>query len=115
MDKKNPPTEAVIHVPPFPAPPVLKQSCDTALQSAFHSQNWPVVVNLAKQRYKSTQDPYYLVSKVKFARVLLTWFSSATIYRLYNLRRSIRITNGHSIRSFGIVTAPGRVVVRSTT
>jgi hypothetical protein len=50
------------YVPPVGSRPMIKQSCDMQLQSAFQEENWPLVLNLAKQRYKSTKDGYYLVS-----------------------------------------------------
>ncbi|RYP17652.1 hypothetical protein DL767_009978 [Monosporascus sp. MG133] len=52
------------HIAPWVAWPVLKRSCDSALQGAFEERNWPVVISLAKQRYKSTKDPYYLAIEV---------------------------------------------------
>ncbi|RYO77060.1 hypothetical protein DL766_010174 [Monosporascus sp. MC13-8B] len=52
------------HIAPWVAWPVLKRSCDSALQGAFEERNWPIVISLAKQRYKSTKDPYYLAIEV---------------------------------------------------
>ncbi|RYO73881.1 hypothetical protein DL764_011047 [Monosporascus ibericus] len=52
------------HIAPWVVWPVLKRSCDAALQGAFEERNWPVVISLAKQRYKSTKDPYYLAIEV---------------------------------------------------
>ncbi|RYP65647.1 hypothetical protein DL771_008199 [Monosporascus sp. 5C6A] len=52
------------HITPWVAWPVLKRSCDSALQGAFEERNWPIVISLAKQRYKSTKDPYYLAIEV---------------------------------------------------
>ena len=52
--------------PPIPmlvlVRPMLRKNCDAALVTAFHEANWPIAINLAKQRYKSTKDPYYQVS-----------------------------------------------------
>ncbi|RYP46721.1 hypothetical protein DL768_007111 [Monosporascus sp. mg162] len=52
------------HIAPWVAWPALKRSCDSALQGAFEERNWPIVISLAKQRYKSTKDPYYLAVEV---------------------------------------------------
>lgn len=41
--------------------PVLKDSVDVQLQTAFNEGLWPNVVRLAAQRFKTKKDPYYEV------------------------------------------------------
>ncbi|KAK7746159.1 hypothetical protein SLS62_009449 [Diatrype stigma] len=55
-DRRKP----TIQVPPILPQPMPSQKCDATLQTVWHEQNWPLVLNLAKQRYKATKDPYYL-------------------------------------------------------
>lgn len=62
MAENNSP-QPTINVPPLAQRPVLKESCDVAIQTAFHESNWNLAYNLAKQRSKSTKDPYYAVSE----------------------------------------------------
>lgn len=53
-----------IHIPPLPVgAPVIRNNIDASLQAAYHDQRWSTVFSLAKQRYKSTKDTYYAVSK----------------------------------------------------
>lgn len=41
--------------------PVLNDSVDVKLQSAFNDGQWSTVARLAAQRYKMRKDPYYEV------------------------------------------------------
>ena len=54
----------MVTVPPELSVPTLKNSCDATLQSAYYGRNWSTVINLAKQRFKATKDPYYQVSRI---------------------------------------------------
>ncbi|KAI0536665.1 N-acetyltransferase B complex non catalytic subunit-domain-containing protein, partial [Xylaria digitata] len=44
---------------PGPRTVQLKQIVDIQLDRCFHEQQWSIVANLARQRYKSTKDEYY--------------------------------------------------------
>ncbi|KAI0817885.1 N-acetyltransferase B complex non catalytic subunit-domain-containing protein [Xylaria sp. FL0064] len=46
-------------VPPLPRMVQLKHSVDVQLDRSFHEQQWTIVANLARQRYKATKDEYY--------------------------------------------------------
>lgn len=42
--------------------PVLNDSVDVKLQTAFNDGQWAIVARLAAQRYKMKKDPYYEAS-----------------------------------------------------
>lgn len=46
--------------------PRLKNGVDIQLQSAFSEGNWPLVVRLAENRFRSLKDEYYSVSIAPF-------------------------------------------------
>ncbi|RYC65046.1 hypothetical protein CHU98_g1137 [Xylaria longipes] len=54
LDKMMPP-----RIPPAPCLVQLKHTVDIQLERAFHDEQWAVVANLARQRYKATKDDYY--------------------------------------------------------
>ncbi|KAH8900932.1 hypothetical protein GQ53DRAFT_790362 [Thozetella sp. PMI_491] len=39
--------------------PALRQTVDVQLQTAFSDGNWPTVVRLAEQRFRTLKDPYF--------------------------------------------------------
>ncbi|KAI1412506.1 N-acetyltransferase B complex non catalytic subunit-domain-containing protein [Hypoxylon sp. FL1857] len=49
---------------PSPRPVNLKQSVPISLQTIFGEEQWTNAANLARQRYRSTKDPYYLAVEV---------------------------------------------------
>lgn len=51
--------------------PVLNDSVDVKLQTAFNDGQWTIVARLAAQRYKMKKDPYYEVSLPRASRTLL--------------------------------------------
>ncbi|KAI1428083.1 N-acetyltransferase B complex non catalytic subunit-domain-containing protein [Xylaria sp. FL1777] len=46
-------------IPPLPRMVQLKHNVDIQLDRSFHEQQWAIVANLARQRYKATKDEYY--------------------------------------------------------
>ncbi|KAI1134082.1 N-acetyltransferase B complex non catalytic subunit-domain-containing protein [Hypoxylon sp. FL0543] len=54
--------------PPLPRPSPrqvsLKQSVPVSLQTAFGEEQWTNAANSARQRYRSTKDPYYLAVEI---------------------------------------------------
>ncbi|KAI0429216.1 N-acetyltransferase B complex non catalytic subunit-domain-containing protein [Xylaria sp. FL1042] len=50
---------APLRVPPLARMVQLKHSVDVQLDRSFHEQQWSIVANLARQRYKATKDDYY--------------------------------------------------------
>lgn len=81
MSKETGPEALMVTVPPELSVPTLKNSCDATLQSAYYGRNWSTVINLAKQRFKATKDPYYQVSR---------------IYHLFNMHTPRTHTHTHT-------------------
>ena len=87
-------------MPPIPISihvyPTLRKNCDAALVTAFHERNWPIVINLAKQRYKSTKDPYYQVGASRLYSDIYSYIHISKVHmytRLDEKASSKRIYN----------------------
>lgn len=69
--------------------PRLKNGVDLQLQSAFHDQNWPLVVQLADKRLKALKDQYYEVCFLSFLRADIIAYAGAlrpSLFAIYGVR-----------------------------
>ncbi|KAI2776212.1 N-acetyltransferase B complex non catalytic subunit-domain-containing protein [Daldinia loculata] len=51
-------------IPPTPRPINLKPTGPVSLLTAFAEEQWTTTANLARQRYRTTKDPYYLAVEI---------------------------------------------------
>ncbi|KAI8958382.1 N-acetyltransferase B complex non catalytic subunit-domain-containing protein [Daldinia sp. FL1419] len=51
-------------IPPSPRPVNLRSTGPVSLLTAFAEEQWTTAANLARQRYRTTKDPYYLAVEI---------------------------------------------------
>lgn len=70
-------------IPPAPRPVSLKPSTPAVLQTSFGDEQWVNAANLARQRYRVTKDPYYLVSRdstASYLQIFLVYYQELENY-----------------------------------